>query len=113
MSFRCASHLQCNRTYSRSFLSKHRPFGRSKTCGSNATHWQLENKKSAKPSAELLLKLANHLGESPDYFLDDAAEKRTEAQLDDALLRSFRGLSEQVKATMLQIASGMRKREKD
>ena len=41
---------------------------------SKAYVWQLENKKNAKPSAELLLKIANFLGESPDYFLDDTSD---------------------------------------
>jgi transcriptional regulator with XRE-family HTH domain len=33
--------------------------------------WQLENKSSAKPSGELLLKIANELDISAEYLIDD------------------------------------------
>lgn len=74
---------------------------------SKAYVWQLENKKNAKPSAELLLKIANHLGESPDFFLDDDADEHTEGQLEDAFFRKFRKLSNEDKRYIDRIVSGL------
>lgn len=72
---------------------------------SKAYIWQLENKKNAKPSAELLLKIANYFGESPDYFLDDSSCEPTEGQLEDAFFRKFQSLSLSDKLTIQRIAS--------
>jgi transcriptional regulator with XRE-family HTH domain len=74
---------------------------------SKAYVWQLENKKNAKPSAELLLKIANCLGESPDFFLDDNADEHTEHQLEDAFFRKFRNLSQEDKRYIDRIVSGL------
>lgn len=73
---------------------------------SKAYVWQLENKKNAKPSAELLLKIANYLGESPDFFLNDAMDERSEDQLEDAFFRKFRRLSTDDKRYIDRIVSG-------
>ncbi len=73
---------------------------------SKAYVWQLENKKKAKPSAALLLKIANYLGESPDFFLDDQADEPSETQLEDAFFRKFRKLSENDKRYINKIVSG-------
>lgn len=74
---------------------------------SKAYVWQLENKKNAKPSAELLLKIANYLGESPDFFLDDEASERSENQEEDAFFRKFRTLSDEDKRYVDRIVSGL------
>lgn len=74
---------------------------------SKAYVWQLENKKNAKPSAELLLKVANFLGESPDFFLDDEAEERSESQVEDAFFRKFKKLSDEDKRYIDRIVSGL------
>ncbi len=80
---------------------------------SKAYVWQLENKKNAKPSGELLLKIANHLGESPDFFLDDDANERTEGQLEDAFFRKFKRLSDEDKRYIDRIVSGLDGKEDD
>ena len=80
---------------------------------SKAYVWQLENKKNAKPSAELLLKIANFLGESPDFFLDDTVEERSENQVEDAFFRKFRTLSDEDTRYMDKIASGLHGKDKD
>ncbi|MEM6385656.1 MAG: helix-turn-helix transcriptional regulator [Pseudomonadota bacterium] len=80
---------------------------------SKAYVWQLENKKNAKPSAELLLKIANFLGESPDYFLDDTSDERTAPQRDDALFRKYRRLSEDDKRYIDRIVSGLDAEDKE
>ena len=76
---------------------------------SKAYVWQLENKKNAKPSAELLLKIANHFSESPEFFLDDGQvnpSDREVTQVEDAFFRKFKKLSESDKRTIERIASG-------
>lgn len=80
---------------------------------SKAYVWQLENKKNAKPSAELLLKIANFLGESPDYFLDDCADEPSESQVEDAFFRKFKKLSESDKRYIDRIVSGLDGKEDD
>lgn len=74
---------------------------------SKAYVWQLENKKNAKPSAQLLLKIANYLGESPDFFLDDGASERSDSQLEDAFFRKFRNLSKEDRHYIDKIVSGL------
>lgn len=80
---------------------------------SKAYVWQLENKKNAKPSAELLLKIANYLGESPDFFLDDGLIERSENQVEDAFFRKFQRLSDDDKRYIDRVVSDIdRSREK-
>lgn len=74
---------------------------------SKAYVWQLENKKNAKPSAELLLKISNFLGESPDFFLDDEVSERSERQLEDAFFRKFKNLSDEDKRYIDRLVSGL------
>lgn len=74
---------------------------------SKAYVWQLENKKNAKPSAELLLKIANNLGHSPDFFLDDTKKEPSEDQLEYAFFRKFSKLSEDDKRYIDRIMSGL------
>lgn len=76
---------------------------------SKAYVWQLENKANAKPSAELLLKIANYFSESPEFFLDDGQidpSDRQMTQVEDAFFRKFRKLSENDRRTIERIASG-------
>ena len=73
---------------------------------SKAYVWQLENKKNAKPSAELLLKISNYFGASPDFFLDDSLDEYSEDQLEDAFFRKFKQLSAGDKKTIQRIADG-------
>ncbi len=73
---------------------------------SKAYVWQLENKTSAKPSAELLLKIANHFSQSPDFFLDDEVDEPTNNQLEDAFFRKFKKLTSNDKRTIERIMSG-------
>lgn len=76
---------------------------------SKAYVWQLENKKNAKPSAELLLKISNFFSESPEFFLDDGQDDPSDRQVnqvEDAFFRKFKKLSESDKRTIERIASG-------
>jgi transcriptional regulator with XRE-family HTH domain len=58
--------------------------------------WQLENKKPAKPSGELLLKIANVLDISAEFLIDDSVSRPTNTQVQIALARGMgkRGLSQ-------------------
>lgn len=58
--------------------------------------WQLENKRPAKPSGELLLKIADVLDISAEYLIDDSAASPTQRQVEIALARGShkRGLSQ-------------------
>jgi transcriptional regulator with XRE-family HTH domain len=74
---------------------------------SKAYVWQLENKKNAKPSADLLLRIANFLGVAPDFLLDDALAEQNESQLEDAFYRKFQKLSEEDKRYINRIMTGL------
>ena len=80
---------------------------------SKAYVWQLENKKNAKPSAQLLLKISDHFGESPEFFLDDLADEHTERQRDDAMYRKIQKLSEDDKKYINRIVSGLNRDRAD
>jgi transcriptional regulator with XRE-family HTH domain len=75
--------------------------------------WQLENKSPARPSAELLLKIANTLGVSPDFLLDDSVVEPTKNQLADALFRKVkeRKLSKADMDILLNLADSLGKNE--
>jgi len=55
--------------------------------------WQLENKSPARPSGQLLLRFAKVLDVSPDYLIDDEAEKPTKDHLEDAFFRKADGMN--------------------
>ncbi|WP_336071906.1 helix-turn-helix transcriptional regulator [Nitratireductor rhodophyticola] len=52
--------------------------------------WQLENKKPAKPSGELLLKIANVLDIAAEFLIDDSVEVPTGKHVEIALARGAR-----------------------
>jgi transcriptional regulator with XRE-family HTH domain len=72
---------------------------------SKAYIWQLENKPNAKPSGELLLKLAAVLGEAPEFFLDDSIHERSESHVSEAFFRKFNKLSEDDRRTIERIVT--------
>ncbi len=75
--------------------------------------WQLENKKPARPSADLLLKIANALAVSPDFLLDDSAAEQTTDQFADALFRKVkqRKLSRRDIETLMSVAESLSKKK--
>jgi transcriptional regulator with XRE-family HTH domain len=68
--------------------------------------WQLENKKNAKVSGELLLKLAVKLKIAPEFLIDDAREEPSSEQVNEAFFRKFLSLSEEDRRTIERIAAG-------
>jgi len=72
---------------------------------SKAYMWQLENKKHARPSAELLLKIAGHFDQSPEFLLDDKQDEPTQSQIELTFMKKFQRLSESDKRTVERIIS--------
>lgn len=73
--------------------------------------WQLENKPSARPSAELLLKIADALEQAPDFFIDDQNLSPTADQIDRAFFRKFQKLSEPDKLRLKKMIEGLDEEE--
>ena len=56
--------------------------------------WELENKDSVRPSADKVFKLAEVLGVSPEYLMDETGRVKREAeQFDKAFFSKFQKLS--------------------
>ncbi|CAN7589665.1 helix-turn-helix domain-containing protein [Neorhizobium sp. LjRoot104] len=68
--------------------------------------WQLENKRPAKPSGELLLKIAQVLEISAEFLIDDSVQEPTDRQVRIALARGAdeRGLSQKDLDILFRIA---------
>lgn len=68
--------------------------------------WQMENKKPAKPSGELLIKLAKTLDISAEYLIDDDSLQPSDAQVRVALARGAesRGLTQNDVDKLFKIA---------
>jgi transcriptional regulator with XRE-family HTH domain len=78
---------------------------------SKAYVWQLENKKNARPSADLLLKIAATLKVDPEYLLDDSIEELAGKQRDETFFRKFQSLSEDDRLTIERIMSGFERKK--
>ena len=72
--------------------------------------WQLENKKPAKPSGELLLKIADVLDISAEFLIDDAVSTPTDRHVQIALARGAakRGLAQQDLDRLFKISDVLR-----
>ncbi|BAT58414.1 HTH-type transcriptional regulator SinR [Variibacter gotjawalensis] len=76
--------------------------------------WQLENKRTARPSADLLLKIATALNVAPDFLLDDNATEPSKDQAVTALFRkvSQKQLSKRDIDTLMSVVDGLAKNRK-
>lgn len=54
--------------------------------------WELENRESQRPSAEKLASLADVLGVSINYFLEDDVRSPEDRHLDEAFFRGYQNL---------------------
>lgn len=72
--------------------------------------WQLENKSPARPSGELLLKIASALDTSPEYLIDDESDTPQNDHVRTALARGLaqRDFSHGDLEKLLQIADMMK-----
>ena len=68
--------------------------------------WQLENKKPAKPTGDLLIKLAKTLEISAEFLIDDQRDEPSSSQVQVALARGAdsRGLSQRDIDKLFKIA---------
>ena len=64
-----------------------------RTGSSKSYLWELENRGEKKPSAEKLSKIAEHLGVTTGYLLDDKAEM-DDSQVKEAFFRKFNRLDD-------------------
>lgn len=70
---------------------------------SKAYVWQLENKKNARPSADLVFKIADTFDVAPEYFDNASGVELSAAQEESELVRGFRKLRERDRNIVLSI----------
>lgn len=71
--------------------------------------WELENRESQRPSAEKLTALADVLGVSAVYFLEEDVREPEERHLDDAFFRSYQQLDQTGKEQMRKVLEAFKK----
>lgn len=65
--------------------------------------WELENRESQRPSAEKLTALADKLGVSATYFIEDDIREPEERHFDEAFFRNYKKLSPEDKEQLRKI----------
>lgn len=71
--------------------------------------WELENRTQAKPSAEILDKLAGELGVPIGYLLDESVALPGENHVDEAFFRNYQKLGSSEKEQLRRILDTFRK----
>lgn len=71
--------------------------------------WELENRESQRPSAEKLTALADALGVSVAYFIEDDIREPEERHRDDAFFRGYQGLDPEAKEHLRKILNTFKK----
>lgn len=71
--------------------------------------WELENRESQSPSAEKLIAIADALGVSADYFLEDDVREPEEKHLDEAFFRGYKNLEPKDKEQLRKILEAFKK----
>lgn len=71
--------------------------------------WELENRESQRPSAEKLTALADQLGVSTSYFIEDDVRSPQEQHLDEAFFRNYRQLDAGAKDQLRKILDTFKK----
>lgn len=71
--------------------------------------WELENRESQRPSAEKLTALADALGVTAAYFIEDDVRAPEEKHLDDAFFRNYQKLSPDAKEQLRKILNTFKK----
>lgn len=71
--------------------------------------WELENREVKSPSAQRLTSIADALGVSADFFLDDDVRKPEEKHLDDAFFRGYKNLESSDKEQLRKIMETFKK----
>jgi transcriptional regulator with XRE-family HTH domain len=65
--------------------------------------WELENKSPPRPSAEKLSKIADQLGVTIEYLLDDQSNVKLEDATDIAFYRKYQQLDRNAKSQIIAI----------
>jgi transcriptional regulator with XRE-family HTH domain len=71
--------------------------------------WELENRESQRPSAEKLTALADVLGVTAAYFIEEDVRAPEERHLDDAFFRGYQKLDPGAKEQLRKILSTFKK----
>lgn len=71
--------------------------------------WELENRDSAKPSAEILTAIADALGVSSSYLIEEDIRKPKEKHLDEAFFRGYQQLDAPSKEQLRKILETFKK----
>lgn len=71
--------------------------------------WELENRESQRPSAEKLTALADVLGVTSVYFLEEDVRAPEERHLDDAFFRGYQKLEPEAKEQLRKILDTFKK----
>ena len=74
-----------------------------KTDSSKSYIWELENRPTARPSAEKIQRIAAVLGVVPEFLLDDERTEAVASDRDAAFYRRFTGLSDEKKRKLQEI----------
>jgi len=72
--------------------------------------WELENRESQRPSAEKLTALADVLGVSAAYFIEEDVRAPEERHLDEAFFRNYQKLEPDSKEQIRKILDTFKKR---
>ena len=72
--------------------------------------WELENRESLSPSAEKLQAIADALGVSADYFLDNDVRAPEEKHIDEAFFRGYKKLEANDKEQLRRILDTFKKK---
>jgi transcriptional regulator with XRE-family HTH domain len=71
--------------------------------------WELENRESQRPSAEKLTALADALGVSASYFIEEDVRAPEERHLDEAFFRGYQQLEAPAKEQLRKILETFKK----
>jgi transcriptional regulator with XRE-family HTH domain len=71
--------------------------------------WELENRESQRPSAEKLAALADALGVSANFFIEDDVRVPEQRHLDEAFYRNYQKLDAGAKEQLRKILDALKK----
>jgi len=71
--------------------------------------WELENRESQRPSAEKLTALADALGVSTSYFIEEDVRAPEERHIDEAFFRGYQQLEAPAKEQLRKILETFKK----
>ncbi|MDR5812067.1 helix-turn-helix transcriptional regulator [Caballeronia sp. LZ033] len=70
--------------------------------------WELENRESQRPSAEKLMSLADALGVSSSFLIEDDVEAPEQHHLDEAFYRNYKKLDATSKERLRKILDALK-----